>query len=353
MTNQNQTLPPVHDQGINPGDYGWPQVAEEMHEWHPALQEHALRLITEQGIIPEQRAAESHTLGESAVSHAEVPTHSPESVKSALLGARGIVKRLSTEDEFKRRCRDVEGIDPDDSFEDSRYWVTLASFAKERMQGLRKKGGDELRLSAIELAAATPAFLFAQASLRSERPKEFEHIHNGEIVSKFGGMIRDFATKFPSVRVSDMRLALLNMANDSLESQGMRAVANHELKRELRGVRPEITFEQILAYSKEFNGRPANDEEDRSGFDYIVDGKGSKRGRPMHIDLKASSLQVNDHHTDNGYFARKENGVIVMGPLAHEGEYHDSFFLPPEVAASRADLLDHLLNQARLQTRVA
>lgn len=346
MTEQSTLSPP--DDGVD--HEGWLRVASQ-GGLHPALEPHLHRLLDQYGIPrPESPASEDSSTSAPEVTGAqqeagrnpEVAKASTAEIAEAFAGAQNSLYKLSADPKFHDACKE-KGLDPYDDMDKPAYWEAVANFTTERVGKLREQHGDTLKLRALELAAATPNFLFHQGALNSNAARDpSERYHSRQTVSSFHNLVRNFATDYPETSVSGMTKGLLNITNVAIEDRGVRQSAAQSLQRAVRGAQHEVAFGQIL----EKTGRPARPaelDEDLAGIDYVVDNGTSKM---LYVDVKASLSEVEARGSSSA-FAIKPDGRVVMYSLVKDRELGDRFFLSEESADLKALALNQLLTNAQ------
>src|SRR6266540_5667336 len=228
-------------------EYGWHDVAREMTDWHPDLQEHAARKLDEHGVARPDRIAvprlaivadsepevsESSTLvAPKSETISEIPRNPSEKIVDAFADGQNALLKLSNDPQFHAKCL-KKGIDPYVDMDKPKYWRIFREHAGDRVRKLREKVGNTPQLSAFELMSATPSFIFGTAAINNGQnnlPRE-KALRLKETLGSFNGLIRKLATEFPETKASDVVLGLLNTANTTIEDTGLRRKSEQAIR---------------------------------------------------------------------------------------------------------------------------
>ena len=266
--------------------------------------------------------------------------HSAEQVALALKDAHEFLYKVSEDDEFQLECMD-KNVDPDNDMNRPIYWDIFARRSQQLIRESRELNGDSLELRAKELLAVTPIVMFEAAALHSDKPRSSEANKRSKLaVCYYNDLIRNFALAEPATRPSDIERAINGVSNGALEHPGMRQFAAQEIKGRITGVQGELGFRQILSHTSH-RFRPATPEEDLHGADVVITDEGKQ---PLYIDLKASLHEIpNAHDGKRPYKRISVDHIMMYGYGNVEKDFGDSFFMPDELAAARAEKIDGIL----------
>lgn len=278
------------------------------------------------------------------------PTIIPESdIAAAFVDAQKIFYKFTQDPHFHARCGS-EGIDPYEDVGTADYWLIVAEYGNEAINSARTRNGESVKLSALELLTATPAYVYEQDALDNNRHRNtVERKQAKEQVSYYNSLIRDFAGNYPDTNVTDLVKFLTNMTDISIENAAMRNAASRQITATVRGAQHEVGFGQILV-STGRSFRETTLKEDLEGIDYVVQGIHTPE---LKVDVKASSNQIITlGGTPNGY-ARKHNGKIVIFSQIEDYEFNNRFTISNSAAEQKAVRVDQLLHAAELNTAVS
>ncbi len=237
------------------------------------------------------------------------------------------------------------GLSPEDT-ERPAYWRAVADYTQQRAQAARERGEGVSPIH--ELLASTPDFIYTQALLDKHGPDRVGYQQFHELrsrASRFNSLIHQVATEHPDARASVLLNALANTANISIEQPKLRIASLNMLQPVIRGAQHEVGFGQLLKKTgRAF--RPGTVQEDAHGIDYVVS---ARRGRVLHIDVKASLHQVaklGGH--DSAYAVDQRDGLITMYSLLTDSDLKDRFFTSERTAEEKGALLDGLLHEIEI-----
>lgn len=278
----------------------------------------------------EQRLASQEARGPSA-----------EEIEQAFKSNRNILLELGMSTGFQQACVE-KGVDPD-AFESVARWNVFADYTRQKVDALIARGGKRPQLKALELMASTPQYIYAQYSLHHPSNGREDVRRKREVVSGFNNRLRAFATEFPAVRVSSLERGLLEVVSMAVEHKEARQMAAEEMHQTIRGAQHEMGFGQLLAAAGR-HYREATLEEDLRGIDY-VDFTNPKY--TIAIDVKSATTKF-DRGKGEVYRATKEG--VVMYSLLQDHEFHNSFYVSPDVVQMKAPAVSQLLERIEVTT---
>lgn len=262
-------------------------------------------------------------------------------VAAAFEGAKTYIYNLSGDPSFHTACAQ-QNLDPFTAMDQPAYWDTAAGHAQNSIGKVREARGDSLRMSIIELATATPSFLFRQNAL-DQNKYDSKHAKDKdlEIASYYNSLVRDFGAKYPGAPVSEVVAGLQGMALLALEDPVMKSLASRHIKQTVRGAQHELGFGQILARTG-LSYDTTSVSEDLRGADFIVEGE---RG-PLMLDVKASLSDIEKHGVSDKSYARLRNGRVVMYSLLRDHEFNDTFAISEATAEEKAPVLRKFIHES-------
>ncbi|HSH55439.1 MAG TPA: hypothetical protein VK983_01275 [Candidatus Limnocylindrales bacterium] len=273
------------------------------------------------------------------------PERRDDAIAQSFDNAQQCLYKLTADPSFHATLID-HGVDPYDDMGTPKYWHEAAAYAQAAVARGRERGGDPLRLSAFELAAATPAFVFDESNTADHAASNHTTTKNSV---RYNSLLRNFAESFPDAHTSVVSAALVGVANRALEDPALRQAAPGIINNHIRGIQHEVAFGQILDHTGR-NFRPADEIEDGYGYDYIIEGE---RNSELQVDVKASLHAIEKLGAIASAYAVRSDGRIVMHSLTKDEEFKGRFTLPEEVAASKAPVVDELLSHAEANRRIA
>jgi len=288
----------------------------------------------------EDTPAQSLQHAEIAVAAKAEYSTTPEERADAFAFGLNTLYKLTTDSGLHARCEQA-GIDPFEDMDKAEYWSILSDYSQEGIGRVRGKGGDSLRLRALELMATTPAYLLEEGAMnQNERGDLAQRTESLRLISRFHGLITSFAELYPDTRASELTMALLNTANIAIENKVRRQSAEFDIRQRIRGVQHELGFECILQQSgRQF--RRATRQEDLQGFDYVLDGETSY---PKNLDVKHNLKEIEVLGTE-GPIGRNSKGVFVAYSLITDSDLRDRFTIPEGVARQKAQVFMRLLDE--------
>jgi len=343
--------PPDHR--MVPDPYGWEHVANDLGGWHPGLRAIAEDHLRRQGITPpsftpEAALAESgQELPETQDAQAFVPSPRSEGYRTSrqeresgfAFSKEGIYKLLSDQ-RFQAKCTEA-GVDPYDD-ESPEYWQVFAGFAHERADDMITKGGDRVtpetrfKLRALELTAATPAFVHAASEMYGEQWVEDRRRARSNLstINNFHNLITEMAGQFPDMKASELKLGMLNSVNIAIADKKIRQSANLVIGSRIKAIQHEMAFGDILRHTGLTYRRATPTEDVNGGFDWLIN-----EGLPtqMKLDVKASLREVDPSGASP--ISQKGFGKYAVYSLTSDQEFRDSFCISEQAAHDKAEKL--------------
>ncbi len=229
------------------------------------------------------------------------------------------------------------GVAPNDQ-RDPNYWRALMSYGYDSAANVRQESGSSVEIDAFELATATTAYVLEQHGMNHGGFNSYEERESArQTTSYFNGIIRSFAENYPEVDVTDILAPLTKIVNTTMPQRGLRQDGEKYIKDVIHGAQHELGFGQILrAGGAKF--RPASQEEDLHGIDYVVD---NGHGKAVFVDVKASLSQIEARGSEKVFAVKKDHGTsrVIMYSCIREDEFGGKFWLSEEVAAQKAPVV--------------
>lgn len=268
-----------------------------------------------------------------------------DKVAEAFSNAEEAIYTITEMPEFAQACTQNH-LDAIKSAHAPEYWQIVSNFAIEEIGKRRAEGEDSLELAAFEISALTPSYLFASRTLAHHEARNYKEArYLKERASYFNGLLRDAGATFEGMRASETSKAMETVAFMAGLSD---SATIEQIKWTVRGAQHELAFGQILNHTSH-NFTPATIEQDMRGIDYTIN-LGSET---MLIDVKASLSEIEALGGGRGAFALRRSPtnphrtpVVVMYSYVKDHEFNDHFTIPDELAASRAPVVNELLQKA-------
>lgn len=249
---------------------------------------------------------------------------------------------LTFEDEFEEFSKG-SGLTMDDT-DKPEYWALVANYAHDKTFDAHDQ---KERGSIAELIAATPDFIYTQASLeRGRQGFAKSEVYNDarSRASYYNNLLRQVASRYPDAKASQLRAALENTANISIEDRNIKNFSVNTINSTIRGAQHEIAFGQLLARTgRDF--REAEPEEDLRGVDYVAAGR---RGRKLYLDVKASLHEVGKKGSEVAYAIDPVDGNITIYSLLTKEDLGDSFYVSEAIADRKGEALKIMLQDLEM-----
>jgi hypothetical protein len=277
----------------------------------------------------------------------QTPEQTPgqHEIIAAFGDAQQAIYKMTIDAQFQLRCA-TNNVDPYEDMDKPAYWDTVAEHAEAMVARTRERQVDSVRLSAFQLLACTPSYVFQQDAIDNEAHRNSVERHQGKrVMSYYNNLIRNFGANYPETNTTDLSVALLNMTNRAIESPTLQRNAVNQIRQTIRGAQHELGFGQILEYTSRDYRTTAVDE-DLKGIDYIIGGNDAPE---LRVDVKASLSEI-EHLSGRGMaYAVKRDGKIVMYSLIKDKEFHGTFQIGEASAQEKASTLNTLLYEAASQ----
>lgn len=284
---------------------------------------------------------------ETAPSTPATAEQNPSSIQEAFYNAEESIYNITERPEFAAACLE-RNLNPIKSVDTRPYWDLVANFALKDIAS-RQSAENTLEDAAFELLALTPSYLYAADALHKHDYHPSQRQGLREQLSYYNGLLRHLGGEFEGIHASDILQATLNVA-DIAQLSGQHT--QFELQDTIRGAQHELAFGQILQQAG-FAFESADVDQDLKGIDYLV----GVAGKTLQIDVKSSLNKIENLGESNLPYAIKpahnphEKPVILIYSMIQDAEFHDTFSIPEEIAASRSAILSEILY--KVQKRAA
>ncbi len=232
----------------------------------------------------------------------------------------------------------ARGIHPYKQSGEQPYWIALNDFVNRKTSGVIEMSEiEQLQARTMQLLAATPNFIFADALLGQNTDKR----HTDRVaVSTYNGLVRDLAVAYPNLTASALSNVLVNSLQATMQFNAPPLPqAAAQVNKCIRGAQHELAYGALL----KAGGLPyriTTVAEDLKGIDYVVlvDGKETK------VDVKASLSEIEANMSQGAYVLRRDK--VLMYSMVTDSELCDRFVPPPEITAQRAPVVALQLQDA-------
>jgi len=189
----------------------------------------------------------------------------------------------------------------------------MVGYTTQAVQKEREEDGDSVYLDALEIMAATPQLLFARQTIHQNRYTN-EGDRALDTASEFNERIRNFAAKYPEIRVERLEAALQSAANVAIKGRSAREQAALGLHEVIRGAQHELAFRQlVLASGRECLS--ATRQQDRRGIDHAIRVPG---GDWYFVDTKASLNKVERKGSDRVFAVVGHRQVMMLSMVSDQ-----------------------------------